>query len=79
MGSFYDIPHPDVFVHLRNATQELAATVPQADVLLTNVVSTTCSRCLLAHSGSQGVENMYSARGLSVKLLLGQAVSQVYA
>jgi hypothetical protein len=39
VGSFYDIPHPDVFVHLRNATQELASSVLQQDILLTNVVS----------------------------------------
>ena len=39
MASFYDIPHPDVFVHLRNATQQLAASIPQANILLSNVVS----------------------------------------
>ena len=39
MASFYDISHPDVFVHLRNATQELASTIPQANILLSNVVS----------------------------------------
>ena len=43
VGSFYDIPHPDVFVHLRNATQELSSSVPQQDILLTNVVSISLS------------------------------------
>lgn len=38
VASFYDISHPDVFVHLRNATQELASTIPQANILLSNVV-----------------------------------------
>ena len=39
MNSFYDIPHPDVFVHLRNATQQLASSIPEANILLSNVVS----------------------------------------
>ena len=38
VASFYDISHPDVFVHLRNATAELASSIPQADILLSNVV-----------------------------------------
>jgi len=39
VNSFYDIPHPDVFVHLRNATQQLASSIPEANILLSNVVS----------------------------------------
>ena len=46
MASFYDISHPDVFVHLRNTTQELTLSIPQADILLTNVVSIMSSEWL---------------------------------
>lgn len=58
MDAFFDVEHPDVFVHVRNQSVALSQALPTSDVMLSSQ-----SPVLSAKAGYSSLGSLYAGTG----------------